>query len=188
MGHGTGLGLATVYGIVKQNGGFINVCSEVGHGTTFKIFFPLVKGEEGDAAHDRENAAPQSTHGTETLLLVEDEEGIRKSTARYLGAMGYAVLACATPEEALSQAAAHEGPIPLMVTDVVMPGMNGRELANRMAELRPGILTLFTSGYTANVIVHQGVLDADTAFLQKPVSMADLCAKIREMLDKKPEA
>ncbi len=183
LGRGTGLGLATVYGIVKQNGGFINVYSEVGHGTAFKIFLPLAKGRDAAAAGESPAAAADPVGGTETILLVEDEGAIRNSTERYLGAMGYAVLACATPEEALRRAAAHEGPIPLMVTDVVMPGMNGRELANRMSELRPGIQTLFMSGYTANVIVHQGVLDPDANFLQKPVGMAALCAKIRAMLD-----
>lgn len=183
LGRGTGLGLATVYGIVKQNGGFINVYSEVGRGTVIKIFLPLDKDAQEGAAPVSEESELPSARGAETILLVEDESAIRKSLERYLVAMGYTVLACASPEEALQRAAAHDGPIQLMVTDVVMPGMNGHELSTRMAEMRPGIRTLFMSGYTANVIVHQGVPDAGADFLQKPVTMAALCSKIRSMLD-----
>jgi two-component system sensor histidine kinase EvgS len=181
-GIGTGLGLATVYGIVRQNRGFVNVYSEVGRGTTFKIYLPLAGGRAAANAPHAEPAAAEPSGGTETLLLVEDEPAILKSTARFLASLGYTVLACSTPEEALQQAAAHAGPIPLLVTDVILPGLNGRELSDRLRESRPAIKTLFMSGYTANVIVHQGVLDQGANFLQKPVSMEALASRIRTLL------
>jgi PAS domain S-box-containing protein len=179
QGAGTGLGLSTVYGIVKQNKGFINVYSEAGRGTTFKIYLPRTAGAIPSVAAAAVTEVPR---GTETILLVEDDDAIRRVTTRYLTSLGYTVLSAGTPEDALRIVAAHEGEIPLLITDVVMPGMSGRDLSNRLLELRPRIKTLFMSGYTADVIAHQGVLDAGVEFLQKPVPMADLGVKVREML------
>lgn len=182
LGQGTGLGLPTVYGIVKQNGGFINVYSEVGQGTTFRIYIPMAKDGVADGlAGDTER--PDPVGGTETLLLVEDEAAILKSLERHLRSLGYTVLACATPEEALQQASDHPGAIPLLVTDVIMPGMSGRELSDQLLALRPNMKTLFMSGYTADVVVRHGVLDKDVEFLQKPVTITALSSKIRSMLD-----
>ncbi len=181
-GHGTGLGLATVYGIVKQNNGFINVYSEVGKGTTFKIYLPMAKGDDARFPDD-ESTAPVPVGGTENILLAEDEAAILDIIKRYLQYMGYTVLAVSSPEEALQLAGSHAGSIPLLITDVVMPGMSGRDLSDRLRQMRPEIKTLFISGYTANAIAHQGVLDKGIAFLQKPVTMAELSVKVRSMLD-----
>jgi CheY-like chemotaxis protein len=181
VGQGTGLGLATVYGIVKQNEGFINVYSEPGQGTTFKIYLPGA--ESVEVAEDDEEASKPPVGGTETLLLVEDEKSVRALEERFLKALGYDVIAAENPKEALRLVAEHKADIPLLVTDVVMPGMSGRDLSNRLRELRPAIRTLYMSGYTANVIAHQGVLDVGVEFLQKPVSLSALAAKIRQMLD-----
>jgi two-component system, cell cycle sensor histidine kinase and response regulator CckA len=180
QGAGTGLGLSTVYGIVKQNKGFINVYSEAGRGTTFKLYLPRTADAVPSAAAAA--AATAVPRGTETILLVEDDEAIRRVTTRYLASLGYTVLSAGAPEEALRLAGSHEGELPLLITDVVMPGMSGRDLSTRLLELRPTIKTLFMSGYTADVIAHQGVLDEDVEFLQKPVPMAELGIKVRELL------
>ncbi len=182
VGQGTGLGLPTVYGIVKQNGGFINVYSEAGQGTTFRIYIPRAQDGVADVlAEDSER--PDPVGGTETLLLVEDEAAILKGLERHLRSLGYTVLACASPEEALHQSAGHPGSIPLLVTDVIMPGMSGRELSDQLLALRPDMKTLFMSGYTADAVVHHGVLDKNVEFLQKPVTITALSRKIRSMLD-----
>jgi PAS domain S-box-containing protein len=181
VGKGTGLGLATVYGIVKQNNGFINVYSEPGQGSTFKIYLPrLVDDKKDDKAVPAKKAA---AGGTETILLVEDESTILGMTRMMLERKGYSVLPAATPAEALDLAKAHADKIHLLMTDVVMPEMNGRNLAEQISALYPDIKLLFMSGYTANVIAHQGILDDGVAFIQKPFSMADMTAKIREVLD-----
>jgi PAS domain S-box-containing protein len=183
VGEGTGLGLATVYGIVKQNSGFINVYSEPERGTTFKIYLPRHLG-----ATDREKVEePQgpALRGLETVLVVEDEPSLLKLAAMLLEAQGYTVLAAGTPGEAIRLAEERDGKIDLLMTDVVMPEMNGRELAQRLLALHPHLKCLFTSGYTSNVIAHHGVLHAGVCFLQKPFSRRDLAEKVREALDQK---
>jgi len=182
-GQGTGLGLATVYGIVKQNNGFINVYSEPGHGTTFKIYLPRHIGE-ADEVRTEELQEPFK-RGRETVLVVEDEPSLLELSKLMLEEQGYRVLAAGTPGEAISLADAHDGYIHLLMTDVVMPEMNGRELASRMLSVYPHIRCLFTSGYTTNVIAYRGVLDEGVNFIQKPFSRRDLTAKVREVLDKK---
>jgi PAS domain S-box-containing protein len=182
VGKGTGLGLATIYGIVKQNNGFINVYSEPGQGSTFKIYLPrLVTDEDVDKAVPEKKAA---AGGTETILLVEDESTILRMTRMMLERKGYTVLSAATPAEAMEKAKIHSSAIDLLMTDVVMPEMNGRDLAGQITALYPDIRLLFMSGYTADVIAHQGVLDDGVAFIQKPFSMADMTVKVREVLDK----
>jgi PAS domain S-box-containing protein len=181
VGKGTGLGLATIYGIVKQNNGFINVYSEPGQGSTFKIYLPrLVADEDTDKAVPVKKAA---AGGTETILLVEDEPTILRMTRMMLERKGYSVLSAATPTEAMEKAKNHSGSIDLLMSDVVMPEMNGRDLAEKIILLYPEIRLLFMSGYTADIIAHQGVLDNGVAFIQKPFSMADMTEKVRAVLD-----
>jgi CheY-like chemotaxis protein len=181
VGQGTGLGLATVYGIVKQNRGFIDVYSEPGHGTTFNAYFP----RHADKAEQiiKEAQARPVGRGHETILLVEDEPSILQIATRTLGMLGYTVLAASTPGEAIRLAGEHAGKIHLLMTDVVMPEMNGRDLAKRVLALDPKIKRLFMSGYTADVIAHQGVLEEGINFMQKPFSMQDLAGKVRLALD-----
>ncbi|HKL00882.1 MAG TPA: ATP-binding protein, partial [Desulfotignum sp.] len=180
VGKGTGLGLATVYGIVKQNNGFINVYSEPGQGTTFTIYLPrLVMDEETDKAVPEKKTA---AGGSETILLVEDEPTILRMTRMMLERKGYTVLSAATPAEAVKTAENHTGVIDLLMTDVVMPEMNGRDLAEQITRLYPDIRLLFMSGYTANIIAHQGVLEEGVLFIQKPFSMNDLGTRVREAL------
>ncbi len=184
MGKGTGLGLATVYGIVKQNNGFINIASTPGQGTTFSIYLP--RHTAGDEGIPESDAPWPLASGHETILLVEDEEMILDVTRTMLSLQGYHVLAALTPAEALRLAREHGDHISLLMTDVVMPEMNGRELAKNILTLCPNLKSLFMSGYTADVIAHRGVLDEDVHFIQKPFAIKDLCAKIREVLDSSP--
>jgi PAS domain S-box-containing protein len=179
--RGTGLGLSTVYGIVKQNGGFINVYSELGSGTTVSIYLRPHEGavEPAPAASAQETPAGRG----ETVLLVEDDEAILRMSQVMLERLGYRVLAAGSPGEARSLVDEHTGAIDLMMTDVILPEMNGRELSEEMQRIRPGIRTLYMSGYTANVIAHHGVLDRGVAFIQKPFSWRDLAVKLRSMLD-----
>jgi CheY-like chemotaxis protein len=180
-GKGTGLGLATVYGIVKQSGGYIWVYSEPGQGTTFKIYLPRVDAAV-EPAPPRPVATP-SLAGSETVLLVEDEEQVRVLTRRLLQARGYRVLTTASGPEALRVAEQHVGPIHLLVTDVVMPGMSGREVGLLVAQLHPEVRALYLSGYPDESVVHQGVLAPGTPFLQKPFTGEALARKVREVLD-----
>ncbi len=182
VNQGTGLGLATVYGIVKQNNGFINVYSEPGKGTTFRIYLPRHMGEAGKREAEIVTEIPTSRG--EMVLLVEDEPAIREMGQMMLERLGYQVLAAGTPEEAMRIAGEHPGGIHLLITDVVMPGMNGRDLAEQLHNLYPNIKVLFMSGYTADVIAHRGVLEEGVNFIQKPFSRKDLAVKVREILDK----
>jgi two-component system cell cycle sensor histidine kinase/response regulator CckA len=182
VGEGTGLGLSTVYGIVKQNKGFISIDSEPGKGTSFKIYIPR---HAGQAVEDRKaDAAEISKSRGETVLLVEDEQAILYMATRMLEVLGYTVLAANTSDEAIRQAEVHVGDIHLLMTDVVMPEMNGRDLAQNLLSRYPRLKSLFMSGYTANVIAHHGVLDEGVSFIQKPFSLKDLAAKIRQALDR----
>ncbi len=179
MGKGTGLGLATIYGIVRQNHGFINVSSQPKRGTTFSIYLPLYK---DTAVPNPKKSQAVVAEGCETIMLVEDEPAILAMITRMVERLGYNVLAASSPTEALSIAAQHSGKIHLLLTDVVMPEMNGRELAEQIRTLRPEIETLFMSGYTADIIAKQGVVDEGLAFIQKPFSKKELAAKLREIL------
>ncbi len=181
VGAGTGLGLAMVYGAVKQNHGFIDVYSEPGQGTTFTIYLPRHVGKAGQAR--TEGAAGPDRRGQETILLVEDESAILKLTTMLLEMQGYAVLPASTPGEAIRLAREHAGEIQLLMTDVVMPEMNGRDLAKNLLSLYPHLKRLFMSGYTADMIAHHGVLDEGVHFIQKPFSIKGLAAKVREALD-----
>jgi two-component system cell cycle sensor histidine kinase/response regulator CckA len=181
QGKGTGLGLATVYGIVKQNHGFINAYSEPNLGTTFKIYLPRHAGDASQVTLD--GAASPTLVGHETILLVEDESAVLALAKTMLEHQGYTVLAAGTPGEAARLANEHAGEIHLLMTDVVMPEMNGRVLARNLLTVRPRLKCLFMSGYTADVIAHQGVLDEGVHFIQKPFSTKDLASKVRDALD-----
>ena len=185
VGKGTGLGLATVYGIVKQNNGVINVYSEPGLGTTVKIYLPRT---QAATAATPEAAPAMPVGGAETVLLVEDEEAMLQLAAAVLQRFGYTVLSARTPGAALDLAAGHQGPIHLLITDVVMPEMDGKELQGRLTALRPGFKTLFMSGYTNNAIAHRGILAEDVHFLQKPFSVNSLAEKVRKVLDERSAA
>ncbi len=180
--EGTGLGLATVYGIVKQNGGFIDVDSAVGEGTTFYIYLPPYVGP-AERRHARE-APPPVGRGRETVLFVEDEPAVGRLGTTMLESLGYHVLTAATPGEAVALAREHGGDIDLLITDVIMPEMDGRDLAERISELHPDVKCLFISGYAADVIAHRGVLDKGVHFMQKPFTRQELAAKVREALGK----
>jgi PAS domain S-box-containing protein len=181
LGKGTGLGLATVYGIVRQSGGHIWVYSEPGRGSVFKVYLPRVEATSGARLSPIELA--RSGGGTETILVVEDDAAVRGFVQTVLDARGYRVLSTRRPEEAIELAARHDGQIHLLMTDVVMPGMSGVELARRMETMSPGLRILFMSGYTENTIVHHGVLDPAVSFLAKPFSPDALAARVRRELD-----
>jgi signal transduction histidine kinase/ActR/RegA family two-component response regulator len=185
-GKGTGMGLATVYGIVNQSGGHLWVYSEPGHGATFKIYLPRVD-QAAEPASPRAASAPIA-EGRETILLVEDEARVRQLACDILQASGYTVLEARHGHAALEVCQNHTGTIDLLLTDVVMPSMNGRELAERLAPLRPDMAVLYTSGYTDNAIVLHGVLDARTVFLQKPFTPDALARKVRQVLDARTRA
>ena len=183
-GKGTGLGLATVYGIVEQSGGHVSVESRPGQGSTFRVRLPFTEA----AVEEPEGAATvtDARHGSEILLLVEDEEALRDLVREGLEEWGYTVLAAANGAHALEVAAAHEGPIDLVITDVIMPGMHGRELVRRLAESRPGLGVLYMSGYSADVIAGQDILGPHLHYLEKPFSSTALAQRVREALDDRP--
>jgi two-component system cell cycle sensor histidine kinase/response regulator CckA len=181
QGRGTGLGLATVYGIVQQAGGHIWLYSEPGEGTTFKIYLPQTAEAMALAAPPQHSAAPQG--GTETILLVEDEPAVRALAVQTLQGRGYSVLEAMNGEEALRVVQGRESDIALLITDIVMPQMNGKELADRLEVLHPQLKVLYASGYTEDTIVHHGVLDPGIAFLPKPFTPMVLIRKVREVLD-----
>ena len=185
-GKGTGLGLATVYGIVKQSGGYVWVYSEPGKGTTFKIYLPRVDG--ADELAQAPEARGHAHTGSETILLVEDEEAVRTLASKILRELGYKVLESANPESALEISERYNEPIHLLLTDVVMPGMSGRKVAEGLTFLRPKTKVVYMSGYTDDSVVRHGVLETGTAFLQKPFTPAGLARKIREVLDAGREA
>jgi CheY-like chemotaxis protein len=182
QGKGTGLGLATVYGIVRQTGGTIRVTSEVGKGTTFSVYLPCAPDQ---APHDDLPEPPPETlqRGSGTVLVAEDEAGVQDLVREVLRQAGYQVIVASSAEEAIEKAAAHPGPIELLVTDVVLPGLNGRQLADHLLAQAPGLAVLFTSGYADTAIVHHGVLEPGTHFIQKPFRIAELTAKVREVLE-----
>jgi len=181
QGRGTGLGLATVHGIAGQNGGFVTAASELGVGTTVTIYLPRHVGVTVEALAPAAQDAPHA--GGETVLVVEDEPGILELATEMLEGQGYTVLDAGTPEEALRLSREHAGEIHLLLTDVVMPAMNGRDLVTQVVALRPGVKSLFMSGYTADVIAGRGVLDADVHFIQKPFTRQALAVKVRQVLD-----
>jgi PAS domain S-box-containing protein len=183
---GTGLGLSTVYGIVKQSGGYIWVNSEPGKGTSFKIYLPRIAERAEPAQVVASNESAFTEPGTETILLAEDEANLRYLARQFLEKQGYKVIEAADGAVAMQIAVAHEGVIHLLLTDVIMPGMNGRELAQRISEIRPQTKVLYMSGYTENVIGHNGTLDAGVRLLQKPFTLRDLKSKVREVLDSTP--
>jgi CheY-like chemotaxis protein len=181
VGKGTGLGLATVYGIAKQNDGFISVYSEPGAGTTFRVHLPRHADEAERVQHG--SAAAPAARGHETILLVEDEPAILALATEMLERQGYCVLAASRPGEAIRVAEEHAGEIHLLMTDVVMPEMNGRDMAQALLATRPSLRLLFASGYTADVIAYRGVVDEGMHFIQKPFTQQSLAAKVREVLD-----
>jgi two-component system cell cycle sensor histidine kinase/response regulator CckA len=180
FGKGTGLGLSTVYGIVKQSGGSVWVYTELGIGTTFKIYLPCV-GPVLEIVSPADKVE-EVNRGSQTILIVEDDEALLQVTHRSLEEVGYAILAARNPVEAIEVAESHPGPIHLMVTDVVLPGINGAQLASHLSRLRPEMKVLFVSGYTDDTIVHHGVLEPGLAFLQKPFSPKALARKVSEVL------
>jgi signal transduction histidine kinase len=185
-GKGTGLGLATVYGIVKQSEGHIAVYSEPGHGTSFKIYLPRLDDSAEAPRKPADPAAPLG--GTETILLVEDERALRDLTSRILEPKGYTVLTAVDGESAQAIVMSHPGPIHLVLTDVVLPGMSGSEVAAWIVRQRPGIQVLYMSGYTDDAIVHHGVLEAGMHFIEKPFTGLGLARKVRQLLDTPPSS
>jgi PAS domain S-box-containing protein len=183
LGKGTGLGLATIYGIVKQNSGFISVFSEMGMGSTFEIYLP--RHVENITSKTAESYTPEPPRGDETILIVEDEPSILAITKTMLEAFGYRVISAHNPGEAIRLAENFSEAIDLLMTDVVMPEMSGRELLERLLILRPEARHLFMSGYTGDIIAHHGILDEGVNFIQKPFSMHDLAVKVRQILDRK---
>jgi signal transduction histidine kinase/ActR/RegA family two-component response regulator len=182
LGKGTGLGLSTVYGIVKQNEGFIYVTSRLGQGSTFKIYLPRFEVEDRQVL--LEEVSRKRPTGTETILLVEDDEAVLKLSRLVLEGLGYTVLVALTPVLSIQLAEDYRGDINLLITDVVMPEMNGRELADKLRSVRPGLKCLFMSGYTANVIARHGIVDAGVDFIQKPFGIDELAEKVRKVLER----
>jgi signal transduction histidine kinase/CheY-like chemotaxis protein len=184
-GKGTGLGLSTVFGIVKQSGGCLYAYSEPGRGTTMKIYLPRVSGETAPKDEKRDAGFDDRLNGSEAILLVEDDETLRKLASSVLEGYGYTVLSAGNGEEALQRLNDSPGIPRLLVTDVVMPKMGGRELSDQLKAIHPGIRVLFMSGYTDNSIVHYGVLDPGVSYLPKPFTPKALARKVREVLDRK---
>jgi two-component system cell cycle sensor histidine kinase/response regulator CckA len=182
-GKGTGLGLSTVYGIVKQSGGYIFAKSEPGRGSTFRIYLPRVEDAIEPVAPVRPS---QTVGGSETVLLVEDEASVRQLVRETLEAGGYKLLEAEDGEAALRVSSRHDGPIDILITDVVMPGISGQELSRRLCIADPKLKVLYLSGYTEDSIIREGALEAGTAFLQKPFTLQSLSRKVREVLRNTP--
>lgn len=184
QGKGTGLGLSTVYGIIKQSRGYIFAESELGLGSTFRIYLPRVEDSANAVATPAQTAAT-SAEGSETILLVEDEECVRQLIRETLQSKGYKVLEADRGDTALRMAAAHAGRIDLLISDIVLPGMAGKELGKNLLATHPSTKVLFLSGYTEEAIIHQGMLDSGAAFLQKPFMLQALARKVRDVLNSK---
>ena len=182
VGRGTGLGLSTAYGIVKQNDGFINVYSEKDNGTTFKIFIPGHQGPISDLPREDDQTIMQGRG--ETVLVVEDEGAVLELTHSMLDSLGYNVMSAGSPESALRKAEVYDGEIHLLITDVIMPGMNGKDVAEKILQTRQGMKLLFMSGYTADVIAHRSMLDPGVQFISKPFTIQQLSVKVRKVLEK----
>jgi CheY-like chemotaxis protein len=180
IGKGTGLGLSTVYGIVKQSGGNILVTSEPGKGTMFKIYLPQIVGAEQEYKRRTEEGA--SLSGSETILLAEDEEIVRELARQVLEKQGYRVIAAPNGAAALMMSGSHQGPIHLLISDLIMPDIGGGELASRLVKLRPEIKVLYMSGYTGETIAHYGIVDSSVALLQKPFTLQELARRVRDVL------
>ena len=183
-GKGTGLGLSTVYGLVRQCGGSIDLYSQPGQGTTFRVHLPRV--EEELSLETADPVEPRGGH--ETILLVEDEEGVRRMVHAALERRGYRVLVASGGPEGLEVARAHEGPIDMLVSDMIMPHMNGRELARQLLEERPAVRVLFISGYAGNTLQSAGALESEAPFLQKPFAPVALTTQVRQILDARETA
>jgi CheY-like chemotaxis protein len=183
IGKGTGLGLAMIYGIVKQNRGYITVNSELNVGTTFRIYLPRHRGET-DALPTPTNPEMPMARGRETVLVVEDDKAMLEISQIMLEELDYHVLTASLPEEAIRLACEYDGMIDLLLTDVVMPGMNGRKMAEKILSLHPGLKVLFMSGYTADVVVHDTMLEEGAHFIEKPFSLQELAAKLRQTFDR----
>jgi len=168
--------------VVKQSGGYVWVYSEPGRGTSFKIYLPRVEESAAPASRDGNRVAGTLERGSETILLVEDEKGVRELAREYLTSSGYTVIEAENGHTALELAAMHVGPIHLLLTDVVMPGISGKELAERVGQVRPGIKIIYMSGYTDQAVVHHGILENDAVLLQKPFTLLTLAGKLREIL------
>jgi len=181
-GQGTGLGLSTVYGIVKQSAGYIYAYSEPGKGTTFRIYLPCIRGEVEILRREETLSIHE---GAETILLVEDNAPLRELARTMLKGLGYVVLDSGNPLEAIRTAERHDGPIPLLITDLVMPHINGRVLAKTLTTVRPEMKVLYTSGYSSDVCVEQGELEAECPLLEKPFTLETLAKRVRELLDAK---
>jgi CheY-like chemotaxis protein len=181
VGRGTGLGLSMVYGFVKQSGGHVTVYSEVGQGTTVKLYFPRHFGAADAVAAESQSAIPGSSEG-EVILVVEDNEDVRAYSTLILTELGYTVIEAPEAQSALAILRTPQH-VDLLFTDVVLPGMSGRMLADAAAELRPGLRVLFTTGYSRNAIVHQGRLDAGVQLISKPFTFEQLAARVRDLLD-----
>jgi CheY-like chemotaxis protein len=180
-GEGTGLGLAIVYGIARQSRGWIQCDSAPGQGSTFSLYLPAA--DSADAVADPADVARGDVRGTETILLVEDQPNVRQLAATVLRGCGYQILEAGDAESALTVARNHEAQIDLLLTDVILPGLTGKDLADRLQDVRPGLTVLFMSGYTEDVIAHRGVIDPGLHYLPKPFTPRRLAEKVREVLD-----